>query len=235
MVISVVSSPARCRSEVTFPAYGCGIRSPSSHADPARPKMSVQVTVTPSLASTPCTWSLQLVRSRTSLILYRVSSLSSRTSCGLLVIFAVPRRRPSSVIRTSTLRRRCRSIPTTCRPSYAVSIGGLPFLVETDALQLPASAREREAPLLHRISLGGWGVRDRGRGLAVRAGRAWFLIFCEPARRVALVTDRRLCWSAVCVRYAACAPIWCVRVAACAGSGAGGAERAAAAGGSGSR
>ncbi len=32
---------------------------------------------------------------------------------------------------------------------------GLPFLVETDALQLPASAREREAPLLHRISLGG--------------------------------------------------------------------------------
>src|SRR5712692_4573118 len=28
---------------------------------------------------------------------------------------------------------------------------GLPFLVETDALQLPASAREREAPLLHRI------------------------------------------------------------------------------------
>src|ERR1019366_3938042 len=29
---------------------------------------------------------------------------------------------------------------------------GLPCLVETDALQLPASAREREAPLLHRIS-----------------------------------------------------------------------------------
>ena len=35
MVISVVSSPASCRSEVTFPAYGCGSRSPSSHADPA--------------------------------------------------------------------------------------------------------------------------------------------------------------------------------------------------------
>ena len=33
--------------------------------------------------------------------------------------------RPSSVIRTSTLRRRCRSIPTTCRPSYASVIVGL--------------------------------------------------------------------------------------------------------------
>src|ERR1019366_9619749 len=61
MVISVVSSPARCRSEVTFPAYGCGSRSPSSHADPALPKMSVQVTGTPSLPARrgpgPCSWS----------------------------------------------------------------------------------------------------------------------------------------------------------------------------------
>jgi hypothetical protein len=31
--------------------------------------------------------------------------------------------------------------------------------VETDALQLPASAREREAPLLHRIKLPPFGVR----------------------------------------------------------------------------
>ena len=55
---------------------------------------------------------------------------------------------PSSVIRTSTLRRRCRSIPTTCLPSYASVIVGLPCLVETDALHLPASARSG-GPLLH--------------------------------------------------------------------------------------
>src|ERR1039458_1822264 len=62
-------------------------------------------------------------------------AISRRSSCGLLVILAVPSRRPSPVIRTSTDRRRCRSMPTTCRPSCAVSIGGLPCLVETDALQ----------------------------------------------------------------------------------------------------
>jgi hypothetical protein len=33
-----------------------------------------------------------------------------------------------------------------------VSIGASLYLVETDASQLPASAREREAPLLHRIN-----------------------------------------------------------------------------------
>jgi hypothetical protein len=38
--------------------------------------------------------------------------------------------------------------------------------VETDALQLPASAGEREAPLLHRISLGGLGCAISGRGSA---------------------------------------------------------------------
>src|SRR5262249_46022047 len=36
-------------------------------------------------------------------------------------------------------------------PAVIVFHWGLPCLVETDALQLPASAREREAPLLHRI------------------------------------------------------------------------------------
>jgi hypothetical protein len=59
-------------------------RSPSSHADPAVPKMSVQVTGTPSLASTACTWSLQLVRRPTSLARYLVSSLSSRTGSGAI-------------------------------------------------------------------------------------------------------------------------------------------------------
>jgi hypothetical protein len=42
-------------------------------------------------------------------------------------------------------------MPTTCLPSYASVIVGLPCLVETDALHLPASARSG-GPLLHRIS-----------------------------------------------------------------------------------
>ncbi len=41
---------------------------PSSQVFPQAPKMSVQVTGIPSLASTAWTWSLQLVRSRTTLI-----------------------------------------------------------------------------------------------------------------------------------------------------------------------
>ena len=56
------------RSEATFPAYGCGSARPSSQVFPHTPKMSVQVTGMPSLASTAWTWSLQLVRSRTSLM-----------------------------------------------------------------------------------------------------------------------------------------------------------------------
>jgi len=42
------------------------------------------------------------------------------------------------------------------------------------------------------FSLGGWGCVSWSPGLAVAAGMAWFLIVCEPARRVVLVTDRRL-------------------------------------------
>jgi hypothetical protein len=78
-VISAASSAQSLRSEATFPAYGCGSSRPSSHVFPHTPKMSLQVTGMPSLASTAWTWSLQLVRSRTSLIRYRVSSRSSRT------------------------------------------------------------------------------------------------------------------------------------------------------------
>ena len=66
MVISVFSSPISCRSEATFPAYGCGSPSPSSHDDPQAPNRSEQGTVIPSLASTAWTWSLQLLRSPTS-------------------------------------------------------------------------------------------------------------------------------------------------------------------------
>src|SRR6202044_424276 len=68
-------------------------------------------------------------------------AITPRSARGLFSIRTVSSFRPSSVIRTSTLRCRCRSIPTTCRPSYASVIVGLPCLVETDALQLPASAR----------------------------------------------------------------------------------------------
>jgi hypothetical protein len=67
-VISAVSPAARLRSEAAFPAYGCGSARPSSHALPQAPKMPVQPAGTPSLASTAWTWSLPLVRSRTSLI-----------------------------------------------------------------------------------------------------------------------------------------------------------------------
>src|SRR5258708_32252980 len=92
-------------------------------------------------------------------------AICARSSAGLLVILAIPSRRPSSVIRTRTDRRRCRSIPTTCRPSYAVSIGA--SLTGGDGrLLLPASARS-EAPLLHRITP--CAVRDRGLG----SGPSW--------------------------------------------------------------
>src|SRR6266568_1385949 len=196
MVISVVSSPARCRSEVTFPAYGCGIRSPSSHADPARPKMSVQVTVTPSLASTPCTCSPAAsstsaaqyhpyVASSTTLGDFPARAITLRSSCGLLVIFAVPRRRPSSVIRTSTLRRRCRSIPTTCRPSYAVSIGAsLVWWRRMPCTFQHPPGSGRPAPSSHQPE---WLEVPPGR-------RPWRdqPDYREPAQRVVLITDRRL-------------------------------------------
>jgi branched-subunit amino acid aminotransferase/4-amino-4-deoxychorismate lyase len=44
-------------------------------------------------------------------------AIARRSAAGLLVMCAVSSFLPSDVIRTSTLRRRCRSIPTTCRPS----------------------------------------------------------------------------------------------------------------------
>src|SRR6266487_257269 len=84
MVISVVSSPVSCRSEVTFPAYGWGRHSPSSHCRPLVPNKSECVTGMPSLASTAWTWSLVLLRSAMSFCLYLVSSLSSRTSRGAI-------------------------------------------------------------------------------------------------------------------------------------------------------
>src|SRR6516225_6411063 len=59
--------------------------------------------------------------------LFPARAITARSAAGLLVIRTVSSLRPSSVIRTITLRRRCRSIPTTCRPSYASVIVGLLF------------------------------------------------------------------------------------------------------------
>jgi hypothetical protein len=53
--ISASSTPISARSEATLPAYGAGSVTPSSHAGPHPPKMSVRVTGIPHLASTACT------------------------------------------------------------------------------------------------------------------------------------------------------------------------------------
>src|SRR5690349_7145723 len=116
-------------------------------------------------------------------------AISARSAAGLLVIRTVSSLRPSSVIRTITLRRRCRSIPTTCRPSYASVIVGLPCLVETDASQLPASARSG-GPLLHRITFQ-WGLFSR-LGLTFR--RAGWRGCGRCPRRVQFVCS---CWLSV--------------------------------------
>ena len=75
------------------------------------------------------------------------------SSTALLVILAVPRRMPSSVIRTSTDRRRCKSIPTICRPSYAASTGASHRRRwrRHPEHERPGALRGAEAPLLHRI------------------------------------------------------------------------------------
>ena len=54
-----------------------------------------------------------------------IAAITSRNNCGSLLIRTVSRRSPVLVIRTSTDRRRCRSIPTICRPSYAPLTRGL--------------------------------------------------------------------------------------------------------------
>jgi hypothetical protein len=82
--ISSASTAQTLRSETSFPAYGCGSARPSSQVLPQVPKMPAQVTGMPSLAKMAWTWSLQLVRIRTSLCRYRVSSRSSRTGCGAI-------------------------------------------------------------------------------------------------------------------------------------------------------
>ncbi len=50
-------------------------------------------------------------------------AITSRRYSQSLEIRTVSRRCPVSVIRTNTDRRRCRSIPTMCRPSYAPLTG----------------------------------------------------------------------------------------------------------------
>src|SRR6266702_1144686 len=119
---------------------------------PLMPSGCARCTSAPAAASVSAAQYHPYVASSTTLGCLPARAICLRSSAGLLVIRAVSSFRPSPVIRTSTLRRRCRSIPTTCRPSYASVIVGLPCLVETDASQLPASARSG-GPLLHRITL----------------------------------------------------------------------------------
>src|SRR6266571_5771601 len=94
---------------------------------PQVPSGCARCTSAPASSSVSAAQYHPYVASSTTLGCLPARAISRRSSCGLLVILAVPSRLPSSVIRTSTLRRRCRSMPTICRPSYAVSIGGLPF------------------------------------------------------------------------------------------------------------
>jgi hypothetical protein len=98
---------------------------------------------------------------------------AARSAAGLMVIRTVSSLRPSSVIRTITLRRRCRSIPTTCRPSYASVIVGLPCLVETDALHLPASARSGGPLLIASLLLRATGHIGAITGGSARWNPAW--------------------------------------------------------------
>jgi hypothetical protein len=53
-------------------------------------------------------------------------AITARRYSGSLEIRTVSSRSPVSVIRTNTDRRRCRSIPTICLPSYAPLTRGLP-------------------------------------------------------------------------------------------------------------
>ncbi len=57
------------------------------------------------------------VASSTTFGRFPARAITRRSAAGLLVMCAVSSFLPSDVIRTSTLRRRCGSIPTTCRPS----------------------------------------------------------------------------------------------------------------------
>ena len=67
-----------------------------------------------------------------------------RRSAGLLVIRAVSSFRPPAVIRTSTLRRRCRPIPTTSRPSWASVIRA--SLPGGDGCVATSSIRQKRRP-----------------------------------------------------------------------------------------
>src|SRR4030095_9689281 len=115
------------------------------------PSGCARCTSAPDSSSTSTAQYQPYVASMTTRGFFPARSITARSAAGLLGVGAGSGLRPSSVIRTITLRRRCRSIPTTCRPSYASVIVGLLCLVETDALHLPASARSG-GPLLHRIT-----------------------------------------------------------------------------------
>ena len=92
------------------------------------------------------------VAAKTTFGRFPARAITRSNSAGLLVSRTVSSFLPSAVIRTNTLRRRCRSIPTTCGPSYASDIrasqpGG------DGCVQLPASASGgRPAPSSHQTA-----------------------------------------------------------------------------------
>jgi hypothetical protein len=89
--------------------------------------------------------------------------ISWRTAAGLLVIRALPSRRPSSVVRTSTLRRRCRS---SRRPACRRSLPFGPPLPGGDGCLAPSSIRQerRPAPSSHQNGAPeGWPVCSTAR------------------------------------------------------------------------
>src|SRR5665811_1722206 len=82
-------------------------------------------------------------------------AITDANRCTSLTIRTVSSTSPASVVRTITVLRRCRSIPTNCFPAYA-SIRGL-LALSHGTLTLPSihAGRRRwereEAPLLHHI------------------------------------------------------------------------------------
>ena len=78
------------------------------------------------------------------------------------------------------------------RPGIEIRVSGLIYIrVERCPRWLAHLLSIAAATLAVAIQPGWLAVRELGSGAGGAAWRAWFLIFCEPARRVVVVTDRR--------------------------------------------
>src|SRR6266536_2115698 len=116
------------------------------------PSGCARCTSAPASASTSAAQYQPYVASSTTSGFFPHRASTARSAAGLFSIRAVSSFRPSIVIRTSTLRRRCRSIPTTCRPSYASVIVGLLFPGGDGCLPTSSIRQERRpAPSSHHI------------------------------------------------------------------------------------